>query len=676
MKKLLFAAAVMMAAVVSCNKPGNQGGDTPSAVSKIEFAQKSYSVVAGETVALKLVATPENASLAGVEFSSNHENYATVDKDGVVTGVAAGTVTITAKLGTLKATTKVKVESAPVPATGIKVDQESVTVKVGRTVTVAASLLPENTTEQLNATWTSANEQIATVNGGVITGVAEGTTTVTATQGTFTATVNVTVEAGAAGQGDIKFYQGYGTEEVESITLAAGRTTEVYVQLEGQEGDVTFEWSSSNKEVMTVAVSSWYTAMATLTAVAPGKAVITVTAGDKSGALEVTVTEGIKLNKREDWTITPGRVKAFDTYGDEVEGPGATLSVCSAPFHSFGVDLLDQGEELNVAALMNQLITYVENAKQYGEQYLSYFLSTEVPETAAISYGEGKAYAVVFGFDAEYNCTGDYNVVYFNTADYPAGGGDDPGDDPQPGVEGKIVSLDGEFFAVDWDTDMDAVQEEVTMEAWVNAASLTGGKDGIRTIMGAEGMFLLRFESTKLHLVYAGAPRTDKPSEYKEENIACDTAFETDKWYHVAATYVAGGAVKLYVNGEKVAEGEAADHDINLNGVEASYELPFKFFVGVSANLRTFKGSLAYLRVWDIALSQDEIKANMKVADPDDEGSNLLASWKFNEGTGNTVKDYGAMSDYSGNGGYTLTAVSTKEQTAANLTWIDGSLPF
>ena len=73
--------------------------------------------------------------------------------------------------------------------------------------------------------------------------------------------------------------------------------------------------------------------------------------------------------------------------------------------------------------------------------------------------------------------------------------------------------------------------------------------------------------------------------------------------------------------------------------------------------------------------SQQEIKDNMNVADPEDDGYDLLASWKFNEGSGNTIKDYGASSDYTGNGGYVLNAIS-KDSDAATLNWVEGTLPF
>ena len=161
---------------------------------------------------------------------------------------------------------------------------------------------------------------------------------------------------------------------------------------------------------------------------------------------------------------------------------------------------------------------------------------------------------------------------------------------------------------------MDAVQDEVTMEAWINSSSFSGGKDDIYTVMGTEGIFLLRFEGNKLNLVYGGDKKAN--GEYNEKKVSYNVAFETGKWYHIAATYSSGGEAVLYVDGEKVGSNSAEDHAIELNGVGAEWVLPFKFYVGVSSNNRVFKGSLAYLRVWDCARSASEIKDNMKVADP------------------------------------------------------------
>ena len=56
----------------------------------------------------------------------------------------------------------------------------------------------------------------------------------------------------------------------------------------------------------------------------------------------------------------------------------------------------------------------------------------------------------------------------------------------------------------------------------------------------------------------------------------------------------------------------------------------------------------------------------MKVADPEDDGYDLLASWHFDEGLGSTIKDYGATP-----GHYNLNVAGS-----ASLFWQEGYLPF
>ena len=884
MKKLFFIAAVAMAAVLSCTKPEDNGGSTDSGVeaTKIDFAEKNYTVVAGETVTLKLVATPENASLKGVEFSSNHEDLATVSADAVVTGVKAGNVTITAKLGRLKATTKVKVEAVPVPATGIKVDKESVTVGVGKTVTVTASLLPEGTTDQLNATWKSADETIATVADGVIRGVKQGTTKVTVSQGELKADVAVTVEAGSikdrsadwkatatarwqsswsgmtavtdvklekcdasmfyfavmdqdatfdldaaneALQTMIDEYKGYGEDEVarlfntsvpvtrtayrtgkitayvlsytddyqfndefavfsfdvadpdpvhatgiklseSTLTLTEGKSTQLTASFEpdGCTDEPAFEWKSSDESVvkLTEGYSSNYI---NVSAVAEGKATVTVTHGELSAKCEVTVEkDNVVWTKVDNWEYKYGKVEEYGTEYD-----GFILTSCTAGQHAI-VDLDEEtAEYYGVTGELSSVEAARAVAAYYGD-YISWYTSDQLPHGHAVYYDAGSTWIYVLGmedgaFTGEYmivkyepesgnggdskwvDCSSKWNYSYGTTVDQTVGrinsftlesctdpahylgvvsvemakllfGNDytdmdaigdkfvdalDEYSTNIPHTEGvyttgdyviyvvginedhteltgnymilthtfgavtephNIVRLTGsEYFPVDWDS-MDAVQSEVTMEGWVYSSSFSGGNDKIYTVMGTEGIFLLRFEENKLNLVYGGAKRTDK-NEYVEQKVTCNTAFETNKWYHIAATYVAGGDVILYVNGAEVGRKTAEDHDIELNGIGAEWVLPFKFYVGVSSNKRTWKGSLAYLRVWDCARTAKEIKDNMNVADPDDDGENLMASWHFDEGLGSTIKDYGATKDYN------LTVAGS-----ASLFWQEGYLPF
>lgn len=79
-----------------------------------------------------------------------------------------------------------------VPCTGISLSSSSAAFDaVGETATITATLTPANTTDTL--TWASSDNTVATVVDGVITAVAAGSATITATCGNQTATVSVSV---------------------------------------------------------------------------------------------------------------------------------------------------------------------------------------------------------------------------------------------------------------------------------------------------------------------------------------------------------------------------------------------------------------------------------------------------------------------------------------------------
>ena len=79
----------------------------------LEFLNDQYTVKKGETVATTWKMTPANGYLPYMTYESSNKSIATVDANGVVTGVAAGTVTITAipapSSGLLPVTTTVTV---------------------------------------------------------------------------------------------------------------------------------------------------------------------------------------------------------------------------------------------------------------------------------------------------------------------------------------------------------------------------------------------------------------------------------------------------------------------------------------------------------------------------------------------------------------------------------------
>ena len=97
-----------------------------------------------------------------------------------------------------------------VEATGVTLDQPTLSLGVGENTTLLATVAPENATDK-SVTWVSSDPAIATVDSvGVVTGVAAGTATitVTTTSGGFDASCEVTVTTPKPTVGDIYYDDG------------------------------------------------------------------------------------------------------------------------------------------------------------------------------------------------------------------------------------------------------------------------------------------------------------------------------------------------------------------------------------------------------------------------------------------------------------------------------------
>ena len=149
----------------------------------------------GDSDTLTATVAPDDATNKAVSWSSANDAIATVE-GGVVTAVAVGetTVTVTTADGAFKATANVVVKAAPIKVTGVSLDKTMVALEIDESVTVEATVTPENATNKA-VEWSIADTAVATVANGVVTGVAVGETTLTATtaDGGHTATIPVKV---------------------------------------------------------------------------------------------------------------------------------------------------------------------------------------------------------------------------------------------------------------------------------------------------------------------------------------------------------------------------------------------------------------------------------------------------------------------------------------------------
>ena len=154
-------------------------------------------VKVGETVTLEVVVKNPLADDNNIVWASSNDAVAAVDAKGVVTAVAEGTATVTATYAGVSATCTVTVtEAAPLPDPVVTLDRTAVTLTAGETVQLTATVEGQLMTDEV-PTWTSSNEAVAVVNSeGLVTAVAEGTATVTATYAGVSATCTVTVVAG------------------------------------------------------------------------------------------------------------------------------------------------------------------------------------------------------------------------------------------------------------------------------------------------------------------------------------------------------------------------------------------------------------------------------------------------------------------------------------------------
>ena len=206
----------------------------------------------------------------------------------------------------------------------------------------------------------------------------------------------------------------------------------------------------------------------------------------------------------------------------------------------------------------------------------------------------------------------------------------------------------------------------------VNASGNTSTVN-ISSVMGVEQYLLLRIGDTNFErqqLQFDGSGGGSQFGKFPSSDAAKN--LETGRWYHVACTYdQTAQTVRVYVDGKIQSEetgvgitAPSKKNQINL-AMRALYDLwnsaseadkpqyetddtgynklgdAYQFFIGKSYDdYRPLNGKIAEARVWSVARTPEQIWENMyEITDPESDPT-LLGYWKFNEGSGNTVKDY------------------------------------
>ena len=161
----------------------------------VTLNRNTLELFVNEAETLTASVQPSNASNQNVTWASNNPAVATVDADGRVTAMSAGTAVITAATVDGGHTASCIV-TVPISVTGVTLNRNTLALVTGRSETLTASVLPANAANQA-VTWTSSNTAAAVVDAdGVVTAVSAGTAIITATtaDGGHTASAAVEVE--------------------------------------------------------------------------------------------------------------------------------------------------------------------------------------------------------------------------------------------------------------------------------------------------------------------------------------------------------------------------------------------------------------------------------------------------------------------------------------------------
>ncbi len=248
-------------------------------VTGISLDKTSKTGYIGKSFMLTETVKPSSATNKAVTWKSSNSSVAKVDKDGIVTGVKAGTATITCTTvdGSYKATCKVTIKKY-VKVKGVSLNKTSVTVTAGDSYTLKATVTP-STASNKSVSWKSSNTAVARVSSaGKITAVAPGSATITCTtkDGSYKATCKVKVKGVPVSSVSLNN---------TALSMQAGGTAKLTATVRpSNAANKSVSWKSSDTSVATVSSTG------KVTAVSKGTCTITCTTKDGGKKAKCTVT--------------------------------------------------------------------------------------------------------------------------------------------------------------------------------------------------------------------------------------------------------------------------------------------------------------------------------------------------------------------------------------------------
>lgn len=254
-------------------------------VRKLELSAGNRKVAVGGMLQADFSCEPSNASLQSVIWSSRNPTIASVDENGVITGLKKGNAVIAAKAADGSGATATITVSVTRTAEAITLNHAEIeAVANGKPVYLKAVLSPADTSDK-SVHWESSDPEIATVEAGKVIGRRAGTCTVTATSlsnPALTASAQVRV---------VQRVTAIVFDDPQGISMKVGETAQLSWRVEPEDAsDKSVTFSTNHTAIATVDGSGLVRGLKR------GVATITAKAADKSnktGRIKVTVIQPV-----------------------------------------------------------------------------------------------------------------------------------------------------------------------------------------------------------------------------------------------------------------------------------------------------------------------------------------------------------------------------------------------
>ena len=305
-------------------------------VSGVTLDKDALKLVEGNTATLIATISPADATNQAVTWESSDTNIASVDSNGKVTAIKAGTATISVKTndGGFTATCKVTVIAKVIKVSGVTLDKDALKLVEGNTATLIATISPANATNQA-VTWESSDTNVATVDdNGKVTAIKAGTATISVktNDGGFTATCEVTVTTKVIKVSGVSL-------DKDALKLVEGNTATLIATISPANAtNQAVTWESSDTSIASVDSNG------KVTAIKAGAATISVKTNDGGFTASCKVTVIAKVIKVSGVSLDKNALKL-------VEGNTATLIATISPANATNQAVTWESSDTNIASV-------------------------------------------------------------------------------------------------------------------------------------------------------------------------------------------------------------------------------------------------------------------------------------------------------------------------------------